>query len=170
MATEGEIKIDGQAFPVTGSSWFDHEWSTSALGPQEVGWDWFSLQLSDQTEIMYYQLRREDGSVAPASSGTLVMPDGSTQTFSWSQVELEELDAWTSPDSGATYPSGWRMRIRPYGIELVIEPRFDAQEMNANVVYWEGAVGVEGERQGRPLTGQGFVELTGYAESIQGSF
>lgn len=170
MATEGEIRVDGQLFEVTGSSWFDHEWSTSALGPQEVGWDWFSLQLSDESEVMYFRLRRQDGSVAPASSGTLIEPDGSTDTFSWRQVDLQELGTWTSPDSGATYPSGWRLRIRPYELDLVIEPWFDAQEMNANVVYWEGAVQVEGDRQGQPLKGQGFVELTGYAESIQGSF
>lgn len=170
MQTEGEVEYAGEMYEVTGSSWFDHEWSTSALGPQEVGWDWFSLQLSDGRELMYYLLRRQDGSVAPASAGTLVGADGAAQTFSWREVELTELGHWTSPTSGARYPSGWRLQMPDLDLDLTVTPLLEDQEMNVNVVYWEGAVQVEGESQGQPISGRGFVELTGYAESIQGSF
>lgn len=170
MRTGGRFRWGGETLDVGGLSWFDHEWSTRALGPQGVGWDWFSLQLSDGHELMVYRLRREDGSIEPSSSGTLVEPDGSTVKFSWREVEYSELDTWTSPDSGAEYPQGWRMSLPSLGLDLTITPWFNDQEMNVNVTYWEGAVRVEGRNQGREVSGSGFVELTGYAESIQGSF
>ncbi len=170
MGTRGQMRWNDETVNVEGLSWFDHEWSTSALGPQGEGWDWFSLQLNDGYELMYYRLRRKDGSIEPVSSGTLVRPDGSTAKFTWREVELTELDTWTSPDSGARYPQGWRMRLPSLELDLTVTPWFNDQEMNVNVVYWEGAVRVEGQHGGRQVSGSGFVELTGYAESIQGSF
>ena len=170
MATQGEITLEGITFQVEGSSWFDHEWSTSALGSRAVGWDWFSLQLSDGRELMYFQIRRQDGSVEPVSSGTLVNQDGSLQKFDFQQVELMVLDEWQSPTSGALYPSGWRLSLPDLGLDLTIEPLIADQEMNLSFTYWEGAVRIEGESAGEPVTGFGFVEMTGYAESMQGTF
>lgn len=170
MGTRGEMRWGEEAVDVQGLSWFDHEWSTSALGPQVVGWDWFSMQLTDGRDLMYYRLRREDGSISPVSAGTLVEPDGSTVKFSWRDVELTELDSWTSPDSGAEYPQGWRLVLPSLDLDLTVTPRFNDQEMNVNVTYWEGAVRVEGQSRGQEVAGSGFVELTGYAESIEGSF
>jgi predicted secreted hydrolase len=50
------------------------------------------------------------------------------------------------------------------GLELEVAPVMADQELFTTVRYWEGAVDVEGERDGAPVTGRGYVELTGYAE------
>jgi len=170
-----------RAVDVTGEAWFDHEWSTSALGSGAVGWDWFSLQLDDGRELLHFQIRREDGQVEPVSGGTLVGPDGGTRRLSRDDVRIEVLRRWTSPDTGATYPSRWRLAVPSEGLDLAVEPWLEAQEMRTSFVYWEGAVRVSdaaapdsdaGRRRpvGPRVTGHGYVELTGYARSMQGVF
>ncbi len=166
----GQLAVDGHARPVSGEAWFDHEWSTSALGARAVGWDWFSLQLDDETELLFFQIRREDGSIEPVSSGTLVAGDGRTRRVSATAVSLTVLDRWTSPETGATYPALWRLRVPEEGLDLLVEPRIPNQEMRTSFVYWEGAVRVSGTRGGQPLRGQGYVELTGYERTMQGVF
>lgn len=168
LRTAGQISVGEQVFTVSGDSWFDHEWSTSALGPQAVGWDWFSLQLSDGRELMFYQIRRADGSVEPVSAGTLVEADGSARRLASVDVLLTVSRTWSSPESGGEYPAGWRMQVPEAGIDLTLEPWLEDQEMRLSFVYWEGAVRVRGTSAGRPIDGNGYVELTGYAESMQG--
>lgn len=170
MHTLGSIRFGERSFQVEGTSWFDHEWSTSALGEGIVGWDWFSLQMEDQRELMLYILRREDGSVEPVSSGTLVDANGSTLHLNLDDFDIQALDQWKSPDSGAMYPSGWRISIPIESLELEIVPTFKEQEMRVSFVYWEGSVTVTGSALGEPISGQGFVELTGYFESLAGQF
>lgn len=170
MATSGTLSALGEVYEVEGESWFDHEWSTSALGPEAVGWEWFSLQLTDGREMMYFQIRNGDGTVDPVSSGTLIAPDGSTKGLTWTEVKLEVLETWSSPRSAATYPVRWRLRVPSASLDLTVEARLRDQEMNVSFTYWEGAVTIQGESGGSPLEGQGYVELTGYAESMQGRF
>ncbi len=170
LTARGRLAADGRAVPVSGEAWFDHEWSTSALGARAVGWDWFSLQLDDETELLYFQIRREDGSIEPVSNGTLVGRDGQTRRLPATAVSLAVLDRWTSPQTGATYPALWRLRVPEEGLDLLVEPWIPSQEMRTSFVYWEGAVRVSGTRGGRTLGGQGYVELTGYARTMQGVF
>jgi predicted secreted hydrolase len=158
MATQGTVTVNGQALAVQGFSWMDHEWSTSALGHDVVGWDWFSIQLADRRELMYYQLRRADGSAAPLSSGTLVAPDGGTQRIPVSAMTIDVLNTWISPHSHTRYPSGWRVQVPSAGLDLTLTPYIQDQEMLVSFVYWEGAVRVMGT-----AAGNGYVELTGYA-------
>lgn len=162
LATIGSVQIRDNSFPVSGYSWKDHEWSTSALGPDQVGWDWFALQLSDDREIMFYQLRRSDGTVSPYTTGVLVDPDGSTTPLARDDVELTVLDYWTSETSRATYPSGWQIQIPVHDLALKIQPLMPNQELNVSVRYWEGAVSIEGVAGGDAVSGFGFVEMTGY--------
>ena len=170
LAARGTIGLgEGQA-EVEGEAWFDHEWSTSALGAGAVGWDWFSLQLGDGRELMYFRIRRDDGAVEEASSGTLVFPDGRTRRLARNDVAVTVLGRWTSPGSGVVYPSRWRLGVPSERLEIVVEPRLPDQEMRTSFVYWEGAVTVAGTAEGRPVTGQGYVELTGYGASMQGVF
>jgi len=170
MAARGELGTGGTGTKVAGEAWFDHEWSTSALGPQAVGWDWWSLQLDDGRELMFFEIRREDGSREPASSGTLVAPDGRTRRLAAADVAVEVLERWTSPHTRATYPARWRLRVPSEDLELEVVPLAADQEMRTAFVYWEGAVGVTGTSRRRPLAGRGYVELTGYARSMQGVF
>jgi predicted secreted hydrolase len=170
MAARGRLGADGTGTPVTGDAWFDHEWSTSALGPQAVGWDWFSLQLADGRELMLFEIRRADGSREAASGGTLVAHDGRTRQLRSTDFEIAVLERWASPESRAAYPSRWSLRVPSEGLELEVTPLVADQEMRTAFVYWEGAVSVTGTSRGRPLAGRGYVELTGYARSMQGVF
>ena len=170
MATTGTVTVDDQRFRIVeGTSWMDHEWGTSRLEAGGVGWDWFALQLSDGRELTWAQLRRADGSVNQASFGTLTGLDGATTSLAAGDLVLEVLDSWTSPRSGGRYPSRWRLRSDRLGLDLRVSPRLADQELPVSIVYWEGAVAVEGTaatQSGREaVTGQGYVELTGYLPS-----
>jgi predicted secreted hydrolase len=170
MTARGRIGAAGEGADAAGEAWFDHEWSTSALGPSAVGWDWWSLQLDDGRELMFFEIRQADGSRDAASSGTLVAADGRTRRLQAADVETTVLARWTSPRSGASYPARWRVRVRSEGLELEVEPLVADQEMRTSFTYWEGAVRVSGTARGRPVAGRGYVELTGYARSMQGVF
>jgi predicted secreted hydrolase len=164
--TSGTVTADGKLFRVEGSSWLDREWSTSALAPGQVGWDWFGLQLDDGREIMYYRMRHGDGSADPASRGTLVGPDGSTRPIDRSGVTLSAEETWRSPRTGVRYPARWRLEIPDEGLALEIVPRLPDQELAVSVRYWEGAVTVSGTSRGRGIGGEGYVELTGYGGEL----
>jgi predicted secreted hydrolase len=167
LATTGQIRVGTETFGVTGLSWMDHEFGSADLGQDIVGWDWFSVQLSDSTELMWYALRRADGSADPVSSGTLVMADGQTQPLTAQDLTIESLAHWTSPRSQARYPQRWRVSAPSLGLDLDVRSLLADQELNTahstRVTYWEGAVSVTGQAHGVPVTGRGYVELTGYA-------
>lgn len=162
LRTNGVIQVGGQRFTVEGLSWMDREWATSALDRDQMGWDWFALQLADGYELMFYRLRMRDGSAHPFSQGTLVAPDGSIRQLSPDRVHLEVRDYWTSVRTGTRYPSRWRLSIPDDDIRLQIEPHLLDQELDVSVRYWEGAVKVTGTRKGTPVAGDGYVELVGY--------
>ncbi len=157
MATTGTVTVDGQAVPVEGLTWLDREWSTSALGDGQVGWDWFALHLDDGRDLMLYQLRRDDGSKDPLSEGSLVAADGTKTRLDAADFSLEPLRTWAS--GGGDYPTRWRLRVPSAGLDLTVSAAFEAQELDATVRYWEGAVDVTGS-----APGVGFLEMTGYAD------
>jgi predicted secreted hydrolase len=171
MKTDGELTIDGKIEKVQGLSWMDHEFGSNQLREDQVGWDWFSLQLDDQTEIMLYLIRRKDGSPDPYSSGTLVKADGTTKHLKLEDFQVDILDRWKSTKSGGNYPMKWKVTIPAEGIELGILPEFTDQELITNrstrVTYWEGAVQVNGTIRNKPMAGAGYVELTGYAGRLK---
>ncbi len=158
LEADGALTIDGQTYRVSGTAWLDREFGTSALGPDSVGWDWFAFQLADNREIMFYQLRRKDGTTEPHSGGSLVAADGSTTRLTRDDVRVETLATWTSPRTGAVYPARWRFRIPSQGIDLQVTPYAPDQELDVSYAYWEGAVQIDGTAEGN-----GYVEMTGYA-------
>ncbi|MBX3123246.1 MAG: carotenoid 1,2-hydratase [Nitrospira sp.] len=168
LATEGQIRVGTETFAVTGLSWMDHEFGSADLGQNVVGWDWFSLQLSDSTELMWYSLRRADGSSDPVSSGTLVLADGRAHALDAQDLSIEPLAHWTSPRSNGRYPQRWRLTSATMGLDVTVESLLADQELDTarstGVTYWEGAVSVSGQVRGAPVTGRGYVEMTGYAE------
>lgn len=170
LATTGEIVLDDNPFAVTGSSWMDHEFSTSALSTGQVGWDWFSMQFDDGSELMLFNLRREDGTRDAFSAGTWIGADGKTRALSRDDFDIFPIAEWKSPHSGATYPSGWQVSVPSQGLEFTVRPLLADQELNLSFTYWEGAVSIQGSRDRLPVTGYGYVELTGYAKSMQGQF
>ena len=160
---EGTITVGVDEHEVSGLSWKDHEYSTSALSAGSLGWDWFSLQFDDGSALMLFQIRRDDGTIQPASSGSLIAPDGTVQHLDLGQWRLEVLDYWTSPKSGGRYPAGWRLTIPEVDLQLEGRPLMANQELNVSSTYWEGAVAFEGFRGELPVKAQGYIEMTGYA-------
>jgi predicted secreted hydrolase len=159
----GRITADGEVHDVRGEGWLDREWSTSALGPEQVGWDWFSLQLDGGVEVMWYQLRRRDGGRDPWSRGVVVDPDGAATRLEPAAIELLPDGEWAAADGGARYPARWRLRHRGEpAFDLAVAPLLADQELRVIVRYWEGAVGVDGTFAGKPATGRGYLEMTGY--------
>jgi predicted secreted hydrolase len=163
LETRGEIELDGERFEVSGESWMDKEFSSSHLEDHQAGWDWFSLRLGDGRELMLYLMRDEAGGI-DFGSGTLVGADGTARYLAESDFEVEVLDRWTSPATGASYPSKWRIRLA--GLDLIVTPALADQENRSGlprgVFYWEGAVAIDSSEGAR--LGRGFVELTGYGK------
>jgi predicted secreted hydrolase len=162
LATRGTVRQHDATYDVTGLAWMDREWSTSVLSPDIDGWDWFSIQLQDGRDIMYYRLRHTDGTASDFSGGTLVLADGSTLALSAVDVVLDETRHWRSPVSGIRYPVAWQLTLPAHDMTLNVEAVMDAQEMNLSVRYWEGAVRITGSDPSGTLSGYGYTELAGY--------
>jgi predicted secreted hydrolase len=171
METEGELTINGKTEKVRGLSWMDHEFGSNQLREDQVGWDWFSLQLDNETELMLYLIRRKDGSPDPYSSGTLVKADGTTKHLKLEDFQIEVLDRWKSGKSGGHYPMKWKVSIPSENMTLEIVPEFTDQELITNrstrVTYWEGKVRVAGKIGENSVGGAGYVEMTGYAGKLK---
>ncbi len=174
LATRGQLTLGDRTLEVTGTSWFDREFSTAHLAGNQVGWDWFSLQLGDGAELMLYVMRLKDGGLDPASAGTLVDPQGRARHLKLADFQIQVTGTWKSPHSGATYPAGWRITLPEAGYTISLQPTLADQELRtggqSQIIYWEGQVSVQGTSNQQPITGQGYVELTGYAGALGGRF
>lgn len=171
LKTEGRLKIGEKVYVVSGTAWMDHEFSTAALQADIVGWDWFSLQLDGNREVMVYILRQSDGSPHPASSGTVVRDSGETRHLSMADFQVDVLAHWRSPHSNGVYPARWQLIIPTEEMILDIVPKLADQEMrttgSTDITYWEGSVSVSGNYKGGRLGGKGYVEMTGYSEKFK---
>lgn len=161
METEGYIEIDGERFNVSGNSWLDREWSTSALSQDQAGWDWFSIQLDDGTDIVYFQLRYKDGSPYPYNEGLIVDAEGNTVTLGTGDIKLTVLEIWQSP-LGGVYPVKWQAEITSLGRTFIISAVFPEQELDLSTRYWEGAVNIYNNENPEEAVGVGYLEMTGY--------
>ena len=172
METRGELTIKGEVLTVEGMSWMDHEFGSSQLQSYQVGWDWFSIQMDNNTELMLYVIRHGDGSKDPYSSGTHIYPDGTSRHIRLEEFEIRVLKTWKSRKTSSRYPARWNIRVPSLEVDLTVTPTVADQELttqeSTRVTYWEGSVKVEGKYKGKPISGVGYVELTGYAESLGG--
>lgn len=157
LPTTGTVTVGEQVFEVDGNSWFDREWSSSALADDQAGWDWFALHLDDGRDLMFYRMRGKDGQAQRFSKGVLVDPDGTTRPLALDDVQLEPRRYWET-GNGVAYPVAWRLAIPALDMDLSIDAAFDDQEMAVTVRYWEGAVRVTGSH-----AGVGYLEMSGYA-------
>lgn len=170
LATSGVIVLDGQRFSVEGSSWMDHEFFTHQLAPDQTGWDWFSLQLSDGSEMMLFDLRRKDGALDPFSAGTYVDPQGRATHLSAKDFLLAPGKTWTSPKTGGRYPIEWHIRVPSLGLDAAITTPLAQQELagktSSSPSYWEGSIDIAATKNGHSINGLGYLEMTGYAGPV----
>jgi predicted secreted hydrolase len=164
----GKISIGGREARVSGTAWMDHEFSSAPLSPKLAGWDWFSLRFQDGSDLMIYLMREKDGRFSPVSSGTFIGNDGRVVHLASGDFRIEPLKTWKSPHSGAIYPAAWLLEVFPLDLKAEVLPNLADQEMqtpeSTRVTYWEGGVSARGTiAQGKPVSGEGYVELTGYS-------
>jgi predicted secreted hydrolase len=174
IKTSGTVQLQGKSYSVIGLAWMDHEFFTHQMTKNQVGWDWFSLQLGDSTEVMLYRIRRADGSVDPFSSGTFIDASGHSVSLKKGDFSLTPTgETWNSPKTGATYPIAWTISIPKLSIELKEATMLQSQELTGNSKtvpnYWEGAIDLVGRRGNSALNGVGYLEMTGYDHSVTSS-
>ncbi len=169
LRTQGTLTFAGLAMDVAGESWFDHEWASDPLAPEQCGWDWFSVQLDDGAELMIYRLRRRDGSVDGASSGSFIAADGTVRHLRLDEFRLTPTRFWQSKKTRGKYPIGWRVEVAALGLDVLVTTPVESQELVLEPIsYWEGLIDVRGSRDGRAVRGHGYLELTGYAGELVG--
>jgi predicted secreted hydrolase len=171
LAASGKLDLNGETFEVSGLAWMDHEFFTHLLDSNQVGWDWLSLQLEDNTELMLFRIRRKDGSFDPFSAGTYVDARGKSTHLRANDFTLQPLpESWTSPVTHAIYPIAWKIAIPKLEIELKTRTALAAQELVGKTKiapsYWEGAITMEGRREKSPFSGVGYLEMTGYDRPV----
>lgn len=164
MRVQGSVRSGARSVAVSGSAWLDREWSTSSLAEGQVGWDWFSLQLDGGEELMWYQLRRADGSVDAWSKGSFVHADGRVEVLAPAQVRLVAGERWVPRDGTAGYPVHWQVQVPHLGLDLEVGAKLPHQELRTVVRYWEGCVAVRGTRASQAVRGEGYLEMTGYED------
>jgi predicted secreted hydrolase len=172
LETSGSIELGDKQFEVTGTSWMDHEFFTHQLETSQTGWDWLSLQLADNTELMLFHIRRSDDSIDPYSAGTYIDAQGKSTHLRATDFTLQPLEEkWTSPATRATYPIHWKIAIPKLGLELEAKTPLAFQELTGKSRlapnYWEGAIVLTGRRNAQPLNGVGYLEMTGYDRPVQ---
>jgi predicted secreted hydrolase len=171
LEASGSVTAAGRREPCTGLAWMDHEFGSSALRENQQGWDWFSIQLDNETELMLYQIRRADGTPDLTSSGSLITDSGDVIHIRHDQMSIRPLATWRSPRSKASYPMGWDLRVPSLKIALKLSPLLDDQELvtrgSTQVTYWEGAVDAMGSFNNVTVSGHGYVEMTGYDRAFR---
>jgi predicted secreted hydrolase len=169
MEMEGDIVWNGEAEHFKGSAWMDREFGTWTPTEKQKGWDWFSVQLDNECELMCYQIRDGADKASKFSSGTFVDKDGNSTFLSHSEFSIEPTGFWKSPRTNATYPSGWKLMVPKFGLDLTVEPVIEDQELDTRgttmIIYWEGACEVTGRANDKEMTGRAYVELVGYDRS-----
>jgi predicted secreted hydrolase len=170
LQTTGNIVMRGHGYQVTGSSWMDHEFSTTPKDSPLAGWDWLSIQLNNDTEIMLYRIRMKDGDISPDSSGTYTDARGHGHYLGIHDFTLIPGQTWTSAHSHGRYPIEWRVAIPSLQLSLQITTPLKDQELVSNSsvspTYWEGAIRIKGEEAGKPIKGIGYLEMTGYSKPL----
>jgi predicted secreted hydrolase len=161
LAASGTISFEGKKKEVEGIAWFDHEYGYMD-GVTRRGWDWYSIQLDDNTEYMIYAISRPDHTKEASSRACKIDQAGAELCIPFSDVRVDPLGFWQSPATKAQYPSGWHMVIGQFGLDVDILPTAADQEFRfMNRAYWEGSCKVIG----KPANGLSYTELVGYARS-----
>lgn len=170
LKTRGTLHTPEGIFQVTGTSWFDHEFGTNQLSSDQAGWDWFALHLSDHSHLMVYRIRKKNGTREPTSSATYIDKDGKDTHLTAEQFRLIPLKKGRHVVGGVSYPLIWKLVVPSLKLTCVLTPQMKSQvwpDDKRNIPYWEGAIDISGVKNGHSLTGEGYMELTGYGKSLR---
>jgi predicted secreted hydrolase len=164
MEANGTLTLGEAQMAVSGTAWFDHQWG-DFIAVGGGGWDWFAVNLDDGTDLTLSLVRATDGSY-PLIYGTLGRADGSVEHLPSESFTVEATGTWTSPRTRATDPARRTGPVPAEGLIITRPPSVADQELDtratSGVVYWEGSQIVEATRNGEPVDGEAYVELTGY--------
>lgn len=169
MEMDGDIIWNGETEHFTGAAWMDREFGTWTPTENQKGWDWFSIQLDDETELMCYQLRNATNGISDYSSGVFIEKNGEYTPLEHKDFSIEPTGFWKSPRTKATYPSDWKIKVPKFDLDLTVTPIIQDQELDTRgttmIVYWEGACEVQGKSGEKDVKGNAYVELVGYDRS-----
>lgn len=170
LLVQGTLALDGKAHMLRGTAWMDHEFFTHQLESNQSGWDWFSIQLEDNTELMLFRLRRKDGSVDPYSAGTYIDAQGRARHLDAKEFSLTPGATWKSDKTAGNYPIEWRIGVPSLSLKLEARTPLLIQELTGksklSPAYWEGAMDFIGSKGSAPVKGRGYLEMTGYDKPV----
>ncbi len=172
LKAEGMLFVNGKPMDVTGTAWFDREIGTRQLGPDQIGWDWFAIQLDDGTDLMVYLIKNEDATYdKDTSRAVLFRPNGTTEEIPFSDMEIIPKDNWISPLTNAVYITSWEIKIKKEKLDLKLSAVMQDQEIDSHkstkVIYWEGKMDVAGTKDGKPIKGKAYLEMCGNAQPVR---
>jgi len=172
LRASGSLEADSRRYDVTGLAWMDHEFFTEQLGTDQVGWDWLSVQLEDKTELMLFQIRRKNGSIDSFSSGTFIDSPGRAQHLRGNDFQLEPAgETWRSPATNANYPIRWKIRVPSTRNHARCCDSLAFAGISRKLQTFSQLLGrrdlLDGMKNGVPLRGSGYLEMTGYDRPVQ---
>jgi len=147
----GEVQIGSAIFKVSGQGWFDREWSSQYLLPDQEGWDWMALHLEDGRHLMLFRVRGAEDFF----SATLVGADGKARSLDDSEFRVRPTGYRDS--RYGEVPVAWQVVVPSAEIDIVIRSWPGDYWNPGTVRYWEGPVTVTGS-----VAGEGYLEMTGY--------
>ena len=158
LAITGSISTPEGPSPLAGTGWFEHVWGELPVpGQGPVASDRLQLQLDDGSDIAIIRTRRIDGGGSPGISVTAI--DGAGRAIALDAAAADAIAAgW--PGNTATFPADWK--IRAGDLDLALAPAVPPQRQSFVTPLWSGLVTVHGSRGGRPVTGTGTLQMTGY--------
>ena len=149
----GRIGIGDKPVEVTGLAWMDREWSSQPLGPDQTGWDWFSLHLNSGEKLMLYRLRQQDG--RNDLLGNWIAPDGRSAEIASAGNSITPVVV--TDVAGRKVPTAWRVAIPARGFAIETSALNPKSWMGTSFPYWEGPISFTGSH-----AGLGYLEMTGY--------
>jgi predicted secreted hydrolase len=163
LRAKGQIKLSGVAIDVEGIGWMDHQWMNFIPAEVVRSYEWFSVQLDNDTEIVFWQAINNNRSII-SQPLTIMFPDNSV--FYTKDMSLQRVESWVSPNSGCEYGTLWRVREETQALDLEIKAAYPEQEVQLPVAlpgfrpsFWEGRTTISGKLAGETVTGTGYAEF-----------
>ncbi len=160
VEVDGKLIINGIEKHVKGINWIDRQWLGASFGVNAVSnsYEWWAVQLDNNEDAIIYRIWNTRDRIIASEILEINHADGKREKIT--DYSLENLDYWTSPNSGRKYSSGWHLTIPSKGWDLIITPIFKDQEAKSPFSFWEGTSNsVVGVINNKNVTGVATAEL-----------